>query len=74
MELELGAGEEPPDAESFLFFDLLLESLARESTRCLKPFILLHSKIVCTPSSGSFSETSAPLDTVQMFPRRKPSR
>lgn len=47
VEVELGAGDEFPDAESFLFFDLLLESLAREScscTRCLKPFILFHSK------------------------------
>lgn len=34
MELELGAGEEVPDVESFLLFDLLLESLARESCSC----------------------------------------
>ena len=34
VELELGAGDEVPEAESFLFFDLLLESLARESCSC----------------------------------------
>ena len=34
VEVELGAGDEVPDAESFLFFDLLLESLARESCSC----------------------------------------
>ena len=33
-EVELGAGDEVPDAGSFLFFDLLLESLARESCSC----------------------------------------
>ena len=34
MEVELGAGDEVPVAESFLFLDLLLESLARESCSC----------------------------------------
>ena len=34
VELELCAGEIVPEAESFLFFDLLLESLARESCSC----------------------------------------
>lgn len=56
MELELGAGEEVPDVESFLLFDLLLESLARESCSCtlaLKPFILIDSKVVCSANSAS---------------------
>lgn len=34
VELEFSAGDEVAEAESFLFFDLLLESLARESCSC----------------------------------------
>lgn len=72
MELELGAGDEVPDAESFLFFDLLLESLARESTRCLKPFMLLDLKTVRITDSklDRYQDDSARLDVVQRYPNQ----
>ena len=34
VELDVDPGEAVPDAESFLLFDLLFESLARESWSC----------------------------------------